>query len=228
MKKLLLMLFAVMALQPVQAQSFSYEKLKYNITSETTVEVDENEKAKGDINIPATVKHSSKTYSVTEIGSYAFYTSGIKSVTIPNSVTSIGKGAFAYCSKLTSVTIPNSVTSIGESAFQGVKGLISVTIPNSVTSIGESAFESCGGLKELHIGEKVSVIGEKAFGIFSELTKITVEARIPPRANDNSFTDKTYENAILYVPENSINYYKGVAPWNKFLNIKPIDETGEK
>ena len=58
-------------------------------------------------------------------------------------VTSIGGGAFAYCSGLTSVTIPNSVTNIGGGAFEGCYGLTSVTIPNSVTSIGESAFSGC-------------------------------------------------------------------------------------
>ena len=64
------------------------------------------------------------------------YCSGLTSVTIPNSVTSIGSSAFENCSGLTSVTIPNSVTSIGSSAFSGCSGLTSVTIPNSVTSIG--------------------------------------------------------------------------------------------
>ena len=85
------------------------------------------------------------------------------SVTIPNSVTSIGYSAFFDCTGLTSVTIPNSVTSIGEEAFEGCTGLTSVTIPNSVTSIGGDAFWNCTGLTSVTIPNSVTSIGDYAF-----------------------------------------------------------------
>ena len=66
--------------------------------------------------------------------------SRLTSITIPDSVTSIGSSAFENCSKLTSITIGNSVTSIGERAFLNCSSLTSITLPNSVTSIGSSAF----------------------------------------------------------------------------------------
>ena len=67
---------------------------------------------------------------------------------IPNSVTSIGDGAFYGCRSLQSVTIPNSVTSIGDWAFSSCKSLQSVNIPNSVTKIGNYAFNFCTQLDE--------------------------------------------------------------------------------
>ena len=70
------------------------------------------------------------------------------SITIPNSVTSIGDYAFEMCTDLTSITIPNSVTSIGGYAFSGCGSLTSITIPNSVTSIREYAFGGCVFIEE--------------------------------------------------------------------------------
>ena len=102
--------------------------------------------------IPESVVHNGTTYSVTSIGSSAFYDcSGLTSVTIPNSVTCIRYSAFEYCSGLTSVTIPNSVTSIEAYAFNGCSGLTSVTILNPITSIGSFAFNECNCLMSIKV-----------------------------------------------------------------------------
>ena len=98
----------------------------------------------------------------------------IASVTIPNSVTSIGFSVFSGCTGLTSITIPDGVTGIGGSAFKGCTGLTSVTIPNSVTSIGGSAFEGCTGLTSVTIPNSVTSIGGSAFKGCTGLTSVTI------------------------------------------------------
>ena len=80
----------------------------------------------------------------------AFYScTGLTSINLPNSVTSIGNFAFFCCSSLTDLIIPNSVTSIGECAFGDCSGLTDLIIPNSVTTIGMYAFQGCSGLTSI-------------------------------------------------------------------------------
>ena len=113
--------------------------------------------------------------SVTSIGWGAFDGCRVlTSVTIPNSVTSIGWSAFHGCSGLTSVTISNSVTSLESSTFYGCTGLTSVTIPNSVTSIGGGAFSRCTGLTSVTIPNSVTSIGDYAFENCTGLTSVTI------------------------------------------------------
>ncbi len=113
--------------------------------------------------------------SVTSIGDRAFYSCyNLTSVTIGNSVTSIGDGAFSYCDGLISVTIGNSVTSIGTLAFSSCYRLTSVTIPNSVTSIGDGAFTSCSGLTSVTIPNSVTSIGYRTFSDCYNLTSVMI------------------------------------------------------
>ena len=102
---------------------------------------------------------------VEKIPAYLCYQmTGMTSLTLGNSVTTIGDNAFRWCSSLTTVNFPNSVIAIGFEAFRNCDGLTgTLTIPNSVTTIGESAFQDCSGLTSVTIGNSIRSIGHSAF-----------------------------------------------------------------
>ena len=95
-------------------------------------------------------------------------------VTIPNSVKTIGYGAFEYCYELASIEISDSVTSIGNNAFYYCRSLTSVTIPDSVTSIGDYAFENCENLESVTLGKNVKTISYGAFEYCYKLASIEI------------------------------------------------------
>lgn len=140
-------------------------------------------KPTGNLIIPDSVTNGGITYAVTSIDGYTFIDcdngpqlggTRLNTVTIPNTVTSIGVGAFRDCNGLTSVSIPNSVTSIGSGAFYGCSSLSSINIPDSVTSIEGSTFYHCTSLASINIPNSVTYIGWSAFRNCNGLTSVTI------------------------------------------------------
>lgn len=168
------------AVPHASAQEFFYEGLCYKVLDEEakTAEVSINEDVVGDVVIPAQVVGEGGTYKVTKIGDYAFWNSRnktISSVVIPNSVDSIGEGAFGQCYVLTSVDIPDSVVSIGLGAFYDCQNLTSVKIGKAVKTIGERAFRGCVGLTEVTIPSSVVSVGHNAFLRCNSIKRVIYE-----------------------------------------------------
>lgn len=87
--------------------------------------------------------------------------SKLKTVVLPNTLTTIEDSAFSGCTKLTSITLPESLTTVKASAFFGT-GLTSITIPNSVTTLGVNSFGNCGNLKSIAIGTGLLTLGDSS------------------------------------------------------------------
>ena len=127
---------------------------------------------------------------VTTIGNFAFADCTAKTVSIPESVESIGEGAFYACSSLTDVTIPGSVESIGKQAFIYCTALEKVIIKEGVENIETGAFYSCTALTEVAISGSVESIGNIAFQDCVSLTEITIPGRV------ESFGQQVFQGCI--------------------------------
>lgn len=143
-------------------------------TAEVTFKVQNSASYSGDISIPPSVISESVEYTVTSIGSNAFYLcSNLQSVEIPNTIITIGYAAFDNCTNLRSVIIPNSVTSLGSRAFEGCTNLEEITLSNNLTSIEDITF-SGSGITNIIIPQGVTSIGDNAFYICNHLTSVVI------------------------------------------------------
>ncbi len=118
-----------------------------------------------------------KNYTIEDASPFEFNSNDIKKIIIGSGVTSIGNRAFSYC-EATSVSISNTVKTIGEYAFKSCKKITSITIPNSVKVIKKYAFDRCYGAKNITIGTGVTTIEEGAFYHCYGTTSITVPSSV--------------------------------------------------
>ena len=128
------------------------------------------------------------------------------SYTLPKNVMEIGHDAFIDCINLTSITIPESVTTIGTYAFRNCE-LTSIIIPKSVTSIGDGVFFGCRLLTNIDIPESVTTIGDGVFDCCKSLTSIEVSSNNSKYASSGGVLfDKNFSR-LIRCPEGKSGSY---------------------
>ena len=190
MKQHFLLFLALMMLPMVAcANTVEIEGIYYELISKAKqATVKGAVSTSGSVVIPASVFYEGVEYSVSSIGSEVFKGRSLTSVTIPNSVTSIGENAFQGCSGLTSVHISDIAAwcriSFGSGyanplncahhLYLGDEEIKDLVIPNGVTCIERCAFWGCSGLTSVNIPSSVTSIGSSAFYGCSGLTAVHI------------------------------------------------------
>lgn len=180
-------------------------------------------------------------------GAFSGFT-GLTSITIPNSVTSIGSNAFYDCTgltsiiwdagnypdlssakespfndcKITSITFGENVTSIPKYFCSGMTNLKTVTFPQCLTSIRHYAFDGCTGLTEITLPENVNRIGPNALAGCTNIKTIYCRSQEPPVCGNSALDSIDTWDCTLFVPEGAESLYKAADQWKEFFFIEEI------
>lgn len=189
------------------------------------------------------------------IGPYAYASSNLNRLTLPNSVAVIADDAFNGCNHLAAVTLSNSLQSIGDRAFYRCYQLGSINLPGSLTRIGDAAFYECLELRELVIpdytreigvaafsgcyrlayvkfGTALEIIGAEAFKGCNRFTSLTIPERVSSIGKD-AFAGCTNVTYVFWNARSCDNFrigYYNTTPFNGLNGITSIDfgDTVEK
>lgn len=136
---------------------------------------------------------------VKEIGPYAFDSTAVTEVVVPESVEHIGWGAFWACQRLEKIDLPAHLTQIEESAFCNCAALQELEIPAGVTKIFDNTFSGCISLKQITILGELKKIGTLAFYNCTSLTDVyTAMTETAWKTVDIATKNEPLEQAVMH------------------------------
>lgn len=257
MTKIYLSLVAAMMAISANAQQFSANGLNFSVLEGTqNVAVTGYDKATltGEtLAIPASCEYEGVTYAVTEVGDNAFKLSSFTTVTIPESVTRLGKYAFSYMMlslkkvtmganvqvvdewcfyrdfRMTQCDLPASLTTIAANGFNECSSLTKLCLPEGVT-VGQDAFKDCSAITSVRFEGEPSAVATGSMP-FPSLNTLIIKCPTPPAfsycdvfQNTNPYSDPKPESVTLMVPEGAIAAYEDNDGWDMFKDYKEIND----
>ena len=180
------------------------------------------------------------------IGEAAFSKSGISSMTLPESINTMGSRIFSYCpnlkevvfendmqlttlpdntfqncTKLITFTLPSSTKTIGGNAFTGCSSLERIVLDNTgIQTISANAFTNCNSLKEIILPASIETIGNSAFENCTNIGLVAIHSAEPPATPVNAFSEEIFGKASLFVTD--VDKYNAKTPWSSFSSIKQL------
>lgn len=135
---------------------------------------------------------------------------GLKAITLPVNLKSVGESAFQECSSLEALNLPSGITSIGNYAFLACENLKSVTLPSGLISIGDRAFNSCISLTSLDLPSSLTTVGEMALAGCPQLTSLTLHSGLTNIKGNNLFEGNMFYNNlkdVRYIIDSDLETY---------------------
>ncbi len=155
------------------------------------------------------------TNNINSIGEAAFWSTGLRKIIIPETVSNLGWQVFCGCHELEEVIIQANITCIPYRMLESCESLKKVKIPSSVTRIERGVFTQCRSLLEIVIPENVSEIGD-AFPECSKLESIYMKNNTPPVLVDSVLGIP--KATKIYVPRESVEQYKSAVNWSQYAS----------
>lgn len=162
----------------IAQETVTVNNIRYYIDNGEATITMQDEALSGDIAIPESITNKGRSYTVVRATNGAFQNTDITSISLPNSITSLGNNCFQHCKNLIYVKLPDNITSLGDYVFTSCSKLSSIKLPDTLTSLGEYCFSFCDGLTSLLLPNSITTLGEGCFMGCENIETITLPSNI--------------------------------------------------